>query len=124
MIIVADGKGWNQSEAGQEKYGSVSVMAAPKDVEDLRQTGGYRDVFTFTHGELRSATKNFRPDQVLGEGGFGIVYKGVIDETVRPGFKSSLVAVKALNPDGLQGDREWLVILLFFPFSLSRLYIL
>ncbi|RWW62692.1 hypothetical protein BHE74_00030180 [Ensete ventricosum] len=37
---------------------------------------GYGDVQTFTYEELRLATKNFRPDLILGEGGFGLVYKG------------------------------------------------
>lgn len=88
--------------------GVISVLAAPKDVEDLRQIGDYGNVITFTYGELRAATKNFRPDQILGEGGFGIVYKGVIDEIVRPGFKPIQVAVKELNREGFQGDKEWL----------------
>ncbi|KAJ1703362.1 hypothetical protein LUZ63_003141 [Rhynchospora breviuscula] len=86
----------------------ASVLAPPKDVEDLRLTAGNGRVNIFTYSELRAATKNFRPDQILGEGGFGIVYKGVIDEAVRPGFKSTQVAVKELNPDGIQGDKEWL----------------
>ncbi|VAI80434.1 unnamed protein product [Triticum turgidum subsp. durum] len=88
-----------------------SVLAPPKDVEDL-QTEGYGNVNIFTYNELRAATKNFRPDQILGEGGFGVVYKGVIDENVRIGFPSRQVAVKELNPEGFQGDKEWLVSLL------------
>uniref|UniRef100_A0A0D9WSX7 non-specific serine/threonine protein kinase n=1 Tax=Leersia perrieri TaxID=77586 RepID=A0A0D9WSX7_9ORYZ len=85
----------------------ASVLAPPKDVEDL-QIEGYGNVNIFTYNELRAATKNFRPDQILGEGGFGVVYKGVIDENVRPGFLSTQVAVKELNPEGFQGDKEWL----------------
>ncbi|XP_076908055.1 putative serine/threonine-protein kinase PBL17 [Bidens hawaiensis] len=57
---------------------------------------------------MRMATKLFRPDQVLGEGGFGVVYKGVIDESVRSGYAKTEVAVKELDPEGIQGDREWL----------------
>ncbi|XP_022853490.1 probable serine/threonine-protein kinase PBL17 isoform X4 [Olea europaea var. sylvestris] len=57
---------------------------------------------------MKSATKNFRPNQVLGDGGFGIVYKGVIDENVRPYYMTTQVAIKVLDPEGLQGDREWL----------------
>jgi hypothetical protein len=85
-----------------------SILAPPKDVEDL-QTEGYGNVNIFTYNELRASTKNFRPDQILGEGGFGVVYKGVIDENVRAGFPSTQVAVKELNPEGFQGDKEWLV---------------
>jgi hypothetical protein len=36
---------------------------------------------TFTFRELAAATKNFRPESFLGEGGFGRVYKGRLDST-------------------------------------------
>ncbi|GMI97543.1 PBS1-LIKE 17 [Hibiscus trionum] len=84
------------------------VPLAAKDVKDLQQNPGYSNVDVFTYEETRKATEQFRPDYILGEGGFGVVYKGVIDETVRPGYKSTAVAVKELNRDGFQGDREWL----------------
>ncbi|GAB2286470.1 Probable serine/threonine-protein kinase pbl17 [Dionaea muscipula] len=57
---------------------------------------------------MKLATKHFGPDYIIGEGGFGVVYKGVINENVRPGYKSAEVAIKQLNPNGYQGDREWL----------------
>lgn len=89
--------------------GTPSVVVITKNVKDLRQShGGFSNLYIFTYDEMRMATKLFRPDQVLGEGGFGIVYKGVIDENVRPGFKKTQVAIKELDPEGIQGDREWL----------------
>ncbi|KMT02801.1 hypothetical protein BVRB_8g193850 [Beta vulgaris subsp. vulgaris] len=64
----------------------------------------------FTFQELKSATGNFRPDSILGEGGFGYVFKGWIEENstspAKPGTGIT-VAVKSLKPDGLQGHREW-----------------
>lgn len=36
---------------------------------------------TFTFKELAAATKNFRPECLLGEGGFGRVYKGRLEST-------------------------------------------
>lgn len=84
-------------------------MIIPKNVKDLRLSPGNGDLDIFTYEEMKLATKHFRPDQVLGEGGFGIVYKGVIDESVRPGYKTTQIAVKVLDPESLQGDREWLV---------------
>ncbi|KAL7249292.1 hypothetical protein ACSBR1_011443 [Camellia fascicularis] len=64
----------------------------------------------FTFQELKSATGNFRPDSILGEGGFGYVFKGWIEETgtvpAKPG-SGMTVAVKSLKPDDLQGHREW-----------------
>ncbi|XP_072983305.1 probable serine/threonine-protein kinase PBL25 [Typha latifolia] len=58
---------------------------------------------TFTFRELATATKNFRADCLLGEGGFGRVYKGRLDKT------GQLVAVKQLDKNGLQGNKEFLV---------------
>lgn len=93
------------------KMGFVSsnpVIVISKNVRDLRLSPGHGDLYIFTYEEMKLATKHFRPDQVLGDGGFGIVYKGVIDENVRPGYKTTRVAIKELNHEGLQGDREWL----------------
>lgn len=36
---------------------------------------------TFTFRELAAATRNFRPECFLGEGGFGSVYKGRLEST-------------------------------------------
>ncbi|XWS68781.1 hypothetical protein CRYUN_Cryun04dG0121800 [Craigia yunnanensis] len=57
----------------------------------------------FTLRELAAATKNFRPESFLGEGGFGRVYKGLLENT------GQVVAVKQLDRNGLQGNREFLV---------------
>ncbi|KAJ6703203.1 hypothetical protein OIU85_029198 [Salix viminalis] len=57
----------------------------------------------FTFRELAAATKNFRPECFLGEGGFGRVYKGRLEST------GQAVAVKQLDRNGLQGNREFLV---------------
>ena len=66
----------------------------------------------FSFQELKAATGNFRPDSILGEGGFGYVFKGWIEENgtapAKPG-SGTTVAVKSLKPDGLQGHREWVV---------------
>ncbi|CAO2823896.1 unnamed protein product [Amaranthus hypochondriacus] len=70
--------------------------------------GLYTNVIAFTLYELETITKSFRSDYILGEGGFGTIYKGYIDENVRVGLKSLPVAVKVLNKEGLQGHREWL----------------
>ncbi|XP_074569671.1 serine/threonine-protein kinase PBS1-like [Curcuma longa] len=58
---------------------------------------------TFTFRELAAATKNFRDECFLGEGGFGCVYKGQLEST------GQIVAVKQLDRSGLQGNREFLV---------------
>jgi hypothetical protein len=49
---------------------------APKDAN-----GNVISAQTFTFRELATATRNFRPECFLGEGGFGRVYKGRLDST-------------------------------------------
>ncbi|KAL7222987.1 hypothetical protein ACSBR1_024632 [Camellia fascicularis] len=68
-------------------------------------------VKALSFNELKNATINFCPESLLGEGGFGYVYKGWLDErtltAARPGF-GTIVAVKKLKPKGFQGHKEWL----------------
>ncbi|KAG6492425.1 hypothetical protein ZIOFF_047388 [Zingiber officinale] len=67
-------------------------------------------VYTFV--ELQSSTRNFKPESVLREGGFGKVYKGWVEEKTLNPSKSDvgmLVAVKKLNPESVQGLEEWQV---------------
>lgn len=68
---------------------------------------------TFTFAEMKIATRNFRPDTILGEGGFGRVYKGWVEEKTLNPAKTGLgmiVAVKKLSPDSMQGLEQWQVI--------------
>jgi serine/threonine protein kinase len=52
--------------------------------------------------ELKEATNNFEPASILGEGGFGKVYRGVLSD-------GTAVAIKRLTSGGQQGDKEFLV---------------
>ncbi|KAG5527694.1 hypothetical protein RHGRI_028585 [Rhododendron griersonianum] len=78
------------ASGGNEAYLKGQILPSP----DLR-------IFTFS--ELRTATKNFRNDRVLREGGFSRVYKGLFDEKNGRGL---VFAVKKLMPGCLQGFRE------------------
>ncbi|OIT05629.1 PREDICTED: probable receptor-like protein kinase At5g15080 isoform X2 [Nicotiana attenuata] len=85
-----------------------SNSSTSKHEEELRVSSRLRK---FTFNDLKLATRNFRPESLLGEGGFGCVFKGWIEENgtapVKPGTGLT-VAVKTLNHDGLQGHKEWL----------------
>ncbi|KAJ7972374.1 Protein kinase [Quillaja saponaria] len=60
----------------------------------------------FTVSELKSSTKNFGRSVMIGEGGFGCVYKGFVKSGEDPSKKIE-VAVKQLGRRGMQGHREW-----------------
>ena len=91
------------------KVSSSAMLLTPQSEDEILQASNLKN---FTFNELRTATRNFRPDSVVGEGGFGCVFKGWIDEQtlapVRPGT-GMVIAVKRLNQEGLQGHSEWLV---------------
>ncbi|KAL3830518.1 hypothetical protein ACJIZ3_019320 [Penstemon smallii] len=57
---------------------------------------------SFTFKELAIVTQNFREANLIGEGGFGSVYKGRL-------ASGQVVAVKQLNLDGFQGNQEFIV---------------
>jgi hypothetical protein len=84
---------------------SEGTLAVPKDVEEFRTMSAYGSLRLFTYDDLRQATGDFDPGRIVGEGGFGVVYRGFINGD---GAAGEEVAVKELNPEGLQGDREWL----------------
>ncbi|KAH9614789.1 hypothetical protein KSS87_022233 [Heliosperma pusillum] len=85
-----------------------SSTSTSKLEEELKVSSRLRK---FAFNDLKLATRNFRPESLLGEGGFGCVFKGWIEENgtapVKPGTGLT-VAVKTLNHDGLQGHKEWL----------------
>ncbi|CAN6938706.1 unnamed protein product [Brassica oleracea] len=64
----------------------------------------------FTLTDLMTATKNFRPESMIGEGGFGQVFKGWVDEKTLSPSRAGVgipIAVKKSNPDSAQGLHEW-----------------
>ena len=55
---------------------------------------------TFTYDELAVATNGFSEANLLGQGGFGYVYKGVLTS-------GKEIAVKQLKTGSQQGEREF-----------------
>ncbi|XP_024989961.1 receptor-like cytoplasmic kinase 176 [Cynara cardunculus var. scolymus] len=93
------------------KVTSASVPPSPRSPRTQTEILQSGDLKPFSFNVLKMATRNFRPDSVLGEGGFGSVFKGWIDEqslaAAKPGT-GTVIAVKRLNQEGLQGHQEWL----------------
>ena len=94
---------------GYRDKGKSITLPTPRSEGDILSSPHLK---AFTFNELKNATRNFRPDSLLGQGGFGNVYKGWIDDqtlgAAKPG-SGMVVAVKKLKPDGIQGHKEWLV---------------
>ncbi|XP_022991737.1 probable serine/threonine-protein kinase PBL25 [Cucurbita maxima] len=81
--------------------GNKVQKVAEKDIEIGEKNNIEAQSFTFR--ELATATKNFRREWLIGEGGFGRVYKGKLDKT------NQVIAVKQLDRNGMQGNKEFLV---------------
>ncbi|XP_047095394.1 receptor-like cytoplasmic kinase 185 isoform X2 [Lolium rigidum] len=91
------------SGVGSDKSKPQGVLDSKNDAVIPREGNNQHiAAHTFAFRELANATKNFKPDCLLGEGGFGHVYKGRLDN-------GQAVAVKQLDRNGLQGNREFLV---------------
>ncbi|KAL5713137.1 hypothetical protein ACHQM5_015242 [Ranunculus cassubicifolius] len=50
--------------------------------------GNNSNLFSFQLSELRAITQNFSSSYLLGEGGFGTVHKGYMDDSLRQGLKA------------------------------------
>lgn len=70
------------------------------------------DLRVFNYSELRSATRGFSRGLMIGEGGFGCVYRGVVRISDDDPDANLDVAVKQLNRNGMQASSS-------FPFTTS-----
>ncbi|KAF5819870.1 putative protein kinase RLK-Pelle-DLSV family [Helianthus annuus] len=72
-----------------------------KHEEEDDFTGIGPKVNTYSYAELRTATENFSRSNFLGEGGFGPVYKGILND-------GSIVAVKQLSVASHHGRSQFI----------------
>ncbi|KAJ7973383.1 Protein kinase [Quillaja saponaria] len=59
-----------------------------------------RGLQVFTYKELEVATDKFSEENVIGNGGFGVVYRGVLSD-------GTVAAIKMLRREGKQGERAF-----------------
>ncbi|KAF7819693.1 putative serine/threonine-protein kinase PIX7 isoform X2 [Senna tora] len=97
------------STSGKNKSIVSGNASSSRNINDGVEMQFSSNLRRFSFSELKSVTRNFKADSIIGEGGFGIVFKGWLSQ-VRSSSSSGMipVAVKTLNQDGLQGHKEWL----------------
>ncbi|XP_026399531.1 proline-rich receptor-like protein kinase PERK10 isoform X3 [Papaver somniferum] len=85
--------------AGSMVFGSGTSSASMSFASSINTYAG--SAKTYSAAEIEKATNNFHDTRILGEGGFGRVYRGILDDGTN-------VAVKVLKRDDQQGGREFL----------------
>ncbi|KAK3003195.1 hypothetical protein RJ639_018568, partial [Escallonia herrerae] len=108
LSYYSNGGGFSatSSSAGQSRFSAAASEETCLDGEILPTP----NLKMYTFADLKSATRNFKPDTVLGVGGFGTVFKGWVDEKTLAPTKlgtGMIVAIKKLNHESLQGFQEW-----------------
>ncbi|KAI9125485.1 hypothetical protein K1719_002903 [Acacia pycnantha] len=83
-------------------YGVVMIGRRRKFIQVLEDWQVLYGPHRFTYKDLFIATKGFREGQLLGRGGFGRVYKGILP------FSNVQIAVKRISHDSRQGMREFI----------------
>ncbi|KAE8802705.1 putative serine/threonine-protein kinase NAK [Hordeum vulgare] len=114
--VAAAGKAPRPSRSslhGRMSFSDLSMGGGMVSPEDLSLSLAGSDLHVFTIAELRAVTRDFSMTNFIGEGGFGPVYKGYVDEKVKPGLRAQPVAVKLLDLEGNQGHNEWLTEVIF-----------
>lgn len=103
LVICACASKRGKSEASKEISPTHIVKPRTPDshpvVGSLAHPSSTR---VLAYEELKKATDNFARESILGEGGFGRVFKGVLSD-------GTAVAIKRLTTGGQQGDKEFLV---------------
>ncbi|KAK9061147.1 hypothetical protein SSX86_018327 [Deinandra increscens subsp. villosa] len=70
-----------------------------REREEILNSGGGKTAKVFTGKQMKKATANFSKDRLLGSGGYGDVYKGILED-------STVVAVKCAKVGNIKGTDQ------------------
>ncbi|EPS62114.1 hypothetical protein M569_12677 [Genlisea aurea] len=93
-----------KSPAEQQRYlleesGSSSGASSPLSPHKVKVICLDKTT-VITHSDILKVTKNFSDDRIIGKGGSGTVYRGVLPD-------GRQIAVKRLSTDGMEGERAF-----------------
>ncbi|KAG5039471.1 hypothetical protein JHK85_011947 [Glycine max] len=96
LLVHSNLNGHGYSDEGKPEI----ILPTPRSEGDILSSPHLKP---FTLHDLKKATRNFQLDSLIGEGGFGYVYKGLINDgkSFGPTMPKSgtVVAVKKLKPE-------------------------
>ncbi|KAI3870072.1 hypothetical protein MKX03_017942 [Papaver bracteatum] len=91
------GAGTSENKKKKNGWNMVRIRRTKQsEQEQIRYENG-----CFEYKQIKAATENFSPANMIGRGGFGPVYKGVLPN-------KTAIAVKNLSSNSKQGKREFL----------------
>lgn len=97
-ILLEDTEGRHDTPSSTTESSSRLCASSSRGSDDVKVIR--LDRTSFTHSDILKATWNFSDDRIIGRGGFGIVYRGVLPD-------GREVAVKKLQREGIEGEKEF-----------------
>jgi serine/threonine protein kinase len=102
-LLVAFSYYWYIKNKVRKRFNTEKSLPPSNElVPTVMNSSSQTEAQVFTFKQLQAATSNFSSNNVIGNGGFGSVYKGVMQD-------GSKVAIKQLDQASKQGEQEFRV---------------
>ncbi|XP_042516857.1 probable LRR receptor-like serine/threonine-protein kinase RKF3 [Macadamia integrifolia] len=91
---------WHKKRRRKRKRKMVAKFGQASSVSGLESISGSTTLIKFTFEQIKLATRNFSWDNIIGKGGYGNVYKGILED-------GSEVALKRFKNCSAAGDADF-----------------